>query len=96
MAYYMDLAIVADLEGKIWVATYGGGVSIYKNKVWSSIDIRDGLPTNDIFSIDVGSRNEIWIAANKKIVKYKASQTKPKVIIKSVRYGSVIKHYPSK
>ena len=95
LAYDVVFDMVEDLEGKIWVATYGGGVSIYKNKVWSSIDIRDGLPTNDIFSIDVSPRNEIWIAANKKIVKYKASQTKPKVIIKSVRYGSVIKHYPS-
>ena len=95
LAYDVVFNMVEDLEGKIWVATYGGGVSIYKNKVWSSIDIRDGLPTNDIFSIDVSPRNEIWIAANKKIVKYKASQTKPKVIIKSVRYGSVIKHYPS-
>ena len=96
MPYDVVCDMVEDLEGKIWVTTYGGGVSIYKNKVWSSIDIRDGLPTNDIISIDVGSRNDIWIAANKTIVKNKASQTKPKEFNKTVRKGRVIKHYPSK
>jgi len=33
LAYDVVCDMVEDLEGKIWVTTYGGGVYIYKNKV---------------------------------------------------------------
>lgn len=59
-------------DGKIWVATQGGGISIIdpEKMTFSNIGLDDGLPGNDIQGILSDNRGIKWISSNKGIVAY--------------------------
>ena len=64
-------SIAEDLEGNIWVGTYGGLISISEN-VWRIYNTNNSnLPSNGIETIAVDSNNVKWIGlSNNGLVKY--------------------------
>lgn len=58
-----DMAIASD--GSIWVATFGNGVSHYisEQDEWFRFTVKDGLVSNQIYSITALSNGDIWFAA---------------------------------
>ena len=85
----------------MWFGTLGGGLSRYDGVTWTSLDTRDGLPSNVIRSIyedsdyedsDAvrpmgGSRSErfFWFSTEEGLVRYRPSTTRPSVRIVSVK-----------
>jgi AraC-like DNA-binding protein len=66
---------VADIfqnrDGKLWIATDGGGVYIYDlktNKVTHQLTTENGLPTNSVTSITRDQTGRIWIGTEKGLV----------------------------
>ena len=66
---------VADIfqnkDGKLWIATDGGGVYIYDlktNKVTHQLTSENGLPTNSVTSITRDQTGRIWIGTEKGLV----------------------------
>ena len=54
-------SIASDYKNQIWVGSYGGGLSLMKNKKWININTPHGL--NDSFVYDQKfSKNDMWIA----------------------------------
>lgn len=51
--------ILQDKQGRIWAAT-SGGVSIYSNGQWKNITTKDGLLSNDIWSLFLDSKDRVW------------------------------------
>lgn len=64
--------IFENSDGKIWIATQGGGISIVdpKGMTFSNLTIEDGLPGNDIQGILSDESDLKWISSNKGIVAY--------------------------
>lgn len=58
---------ITDVEfldsGKVWVASYGGGLRLFseKFKTESTITVRDGLPSEAIASIEVDGQGVFWL-----------------------------------
>ncbi|MBV5312377.1 MAG: response regulator [Prolixibacteraceae bacterium] len=64
--------IYENADGKLWVATQGGGISIIdpETMTFSSMTIDSGLPGNDIQGILSDESGLKWISSNKGIVAY--------------------------
>lgn len=58
-------AICAASDGAMWFGTNGGGVARLQNGEWSTLTVRDGLPSNDVSSIaesiDAAGLRTVWI-----------------------------------
>lgn len=64
--------IYENSDGKIWIATQGGGISIIdpETMTFSNLTIESGLPGNDIQGILSDASGLKWISTNKGIVAY--------------------------
>lgn len=64
-------SITSDLDNNIWIATYHG-VSVYHRNVGSKTFNTSNsiLPTNDIYTLYVDSKNRVWIGTMKGLVCY--------------------------
>ena len=64
--------IYENSDGKIWIATQGGGISIVdpQTMIFSNLTTESGLPGNDIQGILSDKSGIKWISSNKGIVAY--------------------------
>lgn len=55
---------VGKLDGRIWVGTYGGGLSILdpQTDAWTHYNIPDGLGDSFVYDVMRDARGDIWIA----------------------------------
>ena len=81
--------IYQDRDGKLWIATDGGGVYIFDMKTWKvthQLSTAEGMPSNIVMSITKDQTGRIWIATEKGLVF--VNLDKPKEIINvSYCYG---------
>lgn len=81
--------IYQDRDGKLWIATDGGGVYIFDMKTWKvthQLSTAEGMPSNIVMSITKDQTGRIWIATEKGLVF--VNPDKPKEIINvSYCYG---------
>lgn len=62
-------SIIFDKE-KIWVGTLGNGMFYYDGKNWQNITEEDGLPSDNIWSMEKDDLGFMWIGTNKGIVMF--------------------------
>ena len=55
---------VSMIDGKLYVGTYGGGLSIYDMKAdtWKNYNIPDGLADQFVYDVHKASNGDLWIA----------------------------------
>lgn len=53
---------LAQFDNKLWVGTYGGGLSIYDGKDWKTYNIPQGLADAFVYGIAKAPNGDIWIA----------------------------------
>lgn len=52
-------------NGTVWLGTEGGGLNLYdinKRKITRNFNTTDGLPSNDIFSLQTDSKGRLWLS----------------------------------
>jgi len=56
--------IIIDNQGKLWVGTYGGGISVFDKdgRIVDQIDSESGFSSNSISHIYMDSKGAIWVA----------------------------------
>ncbi len=54
-----------EVDGSLWIGTYGGGLSRYKSGKFRAYTIDDGLPGNFILTLAKRPTGEIWIGTDK-------------------------------
>ncbi len=52
---------IHEFGGKIYIATWGGGVAVYDGAVWSHIDTQDGLVDKKVFNI-ASDDTSLWFS----------------------------------
>lgn len=62
------VAIAVDAEGAVWAGTWGGGLSRFDGKDWTTMTMSDGLPSNHIFSLYADGA-DLWIGTSHGLVK---------------------------
>lgn len=75
--------IIENSDGKIWVATQGGGINILNPKTskFSHLTTKQGLPGNDVFGMVADDKNNLWISTERGLVKYDQSSADPKITV---------------
>ncbi len=65
-------AIYEDANGIIWLGTHQGGLNRFdpQTEKFSSVTVRDGLPSNSIVGIIADGAGHIWLSTNKGICRY--------------------------
>jgi hypothetical protein len=66
---------VVEYGGKIWVATWGGGIAIYNGTSWSTLGVRNGLVSGSVFSI-AKDDTSLWFATVGGASQYIVSKSK--------------------
>lgn len=56
--------IFADSVGRVWVGTWGGGLGVCKDGVWTLYDRQHGLASSNVTCIREDSRGRIWAATS--------------------------------
>ena len=71
--------VFENFDGKIWIATQGGGINILDTQtdIFSHITAEDGLPSNDIIGILRDEMGILWISTNKGLVAYNQFNERP-------------------
>ncbi len=68
-------SVINDINGtgdSIWIATQGGGLALYdkRKKIFKNYTVAQGLPDNNVKSIETDDRGNLWLATTKNIVKF--------------------------
>lgn len=69
--------ILRDKEGKLWVGTFGKGVSIFTNdnkRKWN-FTLDNGFPSNAVNHIILDSKKRVWVATREGLIKFNESST---------------------
>jgi ligand-binding sensor domain-containing protein len=61
--YVFSILIAKD--GSVWAGTWGGGVSRWDGKKWTSLSSRDGLAGNIVYSMAQDELGVFWFGTNK-------------------------------
>ncbi len=64
--------IYEDTKGRIWIATMGGGVSLYHRETdsFSYLTVEDGLVSNHVLGVLEDKRGKLWFPTNRGISIY--------------------------
>ena len=56
--------ISVNQDDSVWVGTWGGGVSVYRENVWKSYTVDDGLAGNIVYSSLIDNDGNMWFGTN--------------------------------
>jgi len=59
------ISLVVDSDGQLWVGTWGGGLSRFDGKNWTTYTTVEGLPGNHVFMLHKDMHDQLWIGTNK-------------------------------
>ena len=56
-------------DGTVWLGTEGGGLNLYdmKNRTVKTFTVQEGLPSNDIYSLQRDDKKRLWVSTGKGI-----------------------------
>ncbi len=58
------ISLLVTPSGEVWAGTWGGGLSRFDGKRWQTYTVRDGLPGNHVFALDLDSNHRIWVGTS--------------------------------
>lgn len=76
-------ALFEDSSGRVWIGTFGGGLSILENDHFTNYTTANGLPNNLVTFIVEDQQKEIWIGTKNGLAHYYNGQ----FITYTTRYG---------
>jgi len=75
--------LVENYDGKIWIATQGGGINILnpETEKFTYITTEQGLPSDDVISMIADEDGYLWIGTNKGLARFNRFEIKPSVVV---------------
>jgi ligand-binding sensor domain-containing protein len=67
--YIISLAV--DRQGVVWAGTWGGGLSRFDGRKWTSYTTKEGLPGNHVSMLHVDPKGTLWIGTNNGLAQMK-------------------------
>ncbi len=58
------VSMEVDKDGFVWAGTWGGGLSRFDGKKWTTYTTSDGLPGNHVFMLHRDSTGRLWVGTN--------------------------------
>jgi ligand-binding sensor domain-containing protein len=63
-------SILAAPDGAVWAGTWGGGVSRFDGKTWTSFTTKEGLSGNIVYSIARDANGVMWFGTDNGLTRY--------------------------
>jgi ligand-binding sensor domain-containing protein len=79
------VSLEVDDDGNVWAGTWGGGLSRFDGKTWTTFTVRDGLPGNHIFSLGRDRDGMLWVGTSRGLAAFDGDL----IVTYSVRDGLV-------
>lgn len=57
-------------EDDVWVGTWGGGVSVYRDGNWTNYSTKDGLAAGIVYSIDQDESGALWFGTSAGVTRF--------------------------
>jgi hypothetical protein len=64
------LCLLTAPDGTVWAGTWGGGVSRFDGKSWTSLTKKDGLSGNMVYSMARDSKGVFWFGTDDGVARY--------------------------
>ena len=77
------VSMVVDAKGVVWCGTWGGGLSRFDGKTWTTYTTKEGLPGNHVFMLKITKDGQLWVGTNKGLAIPNADMTSFKVMTKA-------------
>lgn len=65
------VALAADDAGQVWAGTWGGGLSRFDGKKWTTWTTAEGLPGNHVFMLHKDVQGRLWVGTNKGLSRWR-------------------------
>ncbi|MBT3342114.1 MAG: response regulator [Gemmatimonadetes bacterium] len=72
-------------DGRLWIATFGGGLAIFHGEMWSSLDTRDGLGDDRAQALALDGTGDLWVGTVNGLARYRESESLPRVRLTGMR-----------
>jgi ligand-binding sensor domain-containing protein len=63
-------SILAAPDGSIWAGTWGGGVSRFNGKTWTSYTTKEGMSGNIVYAVARDAKGVMWFGTNNGVTRY--------------------------
>ncbi len=77
-------AVQLDDRGRLWFGSTGSGVFGFDGTAWTSLDVRDGLPDDRVFSVEADAGGALRIGTRKGLTLYHPGERSPRAEIASI------------
>ena len=64
-------SLLVDADDTVWAGTWGGGVTSFDGKNWTSYSTQDGLPGNVVYSLVRDFHGVLWAGTNNGLARFK-------------------------
>jgi ligand-binding sensor domain-containing protein len=58
------VSLVVDGDGVVWAGTWGAGLARFDGTRWRNYTMKDGLPGNHVFMLNLDPKGTLWIGTN--------------------------------
>lgn len=63
-------ALAVSQSGMLWVGTEKNGIASFDGKGWHLYNMRDGLPSNEIFTLTIDDKDNVWAGTWEGVAKF--------------------------
>lgn len=58
------VSLKVDADGIVWGGTWGGGLARFDGSQWKNFTVKDGLPSNHVFTIFLDDDKTLWVGTS--------------------------------
>jgi len=58
------VSLKVDRNGVVWSGTWGGGLARFNGESWRNFTVKDGLPANHIFMLNLDKKGRLWVGTS--------------------------------
>jgi len=63
------VSLKVDRNGIVWCGTWGGGLARFDGESWRNFTVKDGLPANHVFMLDLDKEGQLWMGTSHGLAK---------------------------
>lgn len=63
-------SLILDKQGKVWIGTWGGGLSRFDGEKFTNFSVKDGLLSNYVLVLVEGPNGDIWAGTDMGIIRF--------------------------
>lgn len=76
------VSMKVDRDGVVWAGTWGGGLARFDGKDWRNFTVKEGLPSNHVFMLNVDTKGQLWVGTSHGLARFNSNNESFTVLTK--------------